>query len=390
MGQRVRGCAKVLTQSSHNGREGQVRQIRHALGSRGDPRKNEVCLGATIREKSWPMAYRVRCNGPGRWWGKGIDQYTAAGMSETLEVNTSRPPLDPVAAQRWLDGRVPGALGGEAWLHGEVARRMEDRLQWIRLEPQRWVDWSPSLGGWEAADLIARRYPKAQRDVVEPADPRRVEALKRLTPPWWQPWKDGPQVLALPNPGQANMLWSNMALHAHPDPQALLQQWGAALSVDGFLMFSCLGPDSLREVRELYRQQGWPAPTHSLTDMHDWGDLLVQAGFAEPVMDMERITLTYQDAGALLADLRTLGRNLHPGRFGALRGRRWQKRLQSSLAVLASRSGDTSAPGRLSLTFEIIYGHAMKPAPRARVASETQLPLQDLKAMLAKRPTREG
>ena len=377
-------------QSSHKGREGQDRQIRQALGSRGDTRKDEVCPGATICERRWPRECRTRCNGPRRWQGKGIGQYTAAGMSETLEVNTSRPPLDPVAAQRWLDGRVPGALGADAWLHVEVARRMEDRLQWIRQVPQRWVDWSPSLGGWEAADLIARRYPKAQRDVVEPGDLRRVQALGRLTPHWWQPWKNHPQVLAQPNPGQANMLWSNMALHAHPDPQTLLRQWHAALSVDGFLMFSCLGPDSLREVREMYRQQGWPAPTHSLTDMHDWGDLLVQAGFAEPVMDMERVTLTYEDATALLADLRTLGRNLHPGRFAALRGRQWRDRLRASLAGLASHSGDVAASGRLSLTFEIIYGHALKPAARARVASETQVPLQDLKAMLAKRPTRKG
>ena len=390
MGQRDRGCAKVLTQSSHKGREGQDRQIRQALGNRGDPRKGTARPEAMIREKKRPMECRARCNGLGRWQGGGIDQYTAAGMSETLEVNASRPPLDPVAAQRWLDGRVPGAFGAEAWLHTEVARRMEDRLQWIRQVPQRWVDWSPTLGGWEAADLIARRYPKAQCDVVEPGDLRRVQALGRLTPPWWQPWKSRPQVLAQPNPGQASMLWSNMALHAHPDPQALLRQWHAALSVDGFLMFSCLGPDSLREVREMYRQQGWPAPTHSLTDMHDWGDLLVQAGFAEPVMDMERITLTYADANALLADLRTLGRNLHPGRFGALRGRQWRERLRASLAGLASRSGDASVPGRLSLTFEIIYGHALKPAARVRVASETQVPLQDLKAMLAKRPTREG
>src|SRR5205814_4613696 len=123
---------------------------------------------------------------------------------------------------------------------------------------------------------------------------------------------------------------------------------------DGFLMFSCLGPDSLRELRGLYAQEGWPPPAHDFTDMHDWGDMLVGAGFAEPVMDMERITLTWESPQRLLAELRELGANLHPARFPALRGRRWRERLDEELARSL-----TGADGRLALTFEIIYGHAL-------------------------------
>ena len=159
---------------------------------------------------------------------------------------------------------------------------------------------------------------------------------------------------------------------------ALLQQWQQALAVDGFVMFSCLGPDTLRELADIYRAHGWPAPSHDHTDMHDWGDMLVQSGFAEPVMDMERLTLTYASADRLLEDLRRMGRNLRRDRFPALRGRTWLAQLHQALLALAKPSTD----GRLVLTIEVIYGHALKAAPRSKVSETTTVSLQDMRAML--------
>ena len=86
-----------------------------------------------------------------------------------------------------------------------------------------------------------------------------------------------------------------------------MAQWHRALAVDGYLMFSCLGPDTAKELRAVYADMGWPPAGHAFTDMHDWGDMLVQAGFAEPVMDMERITLTFATPQRLLEELRELG-----------------------------------------------------------------------------------
>ena len=174
------------------------------------------------------------------------------------------------------------------------------------------------------------------------------------------------------------MLWANMALHMAADPQALIAQWHRALATDGFLMFSCLGPDTLRELRALYAALGWPPPAHDFTDMHDWGDMLVHAGFAEPVMDMERITLTWETPARLLEELRELGANLHPARFrrpcaAAAGAPGWSQELARSLR---------GADGRLALTFEIIYGHALKPAPRVRVSEQSAVSLQDMRALL--------
>jgi malonyl-CoA O-methyltransferase len=170
-----------------------------------------------------------------------------------------------------------------------------------------------------------------------------------------------------------------MALHMSPDPQALIQRWHSLVQTDGFLMFSCLGPDTLRELRHLYARQGWPAPAHEFTDMHDWGDMLVQAGFAEPVMDMEHITLSFSSPSTLLAELRGLGRNLHPQRFSGLRGRAWRAALDRGIA---SAARDPDQPGRLRLSLEIIYGHAFKPAPRMAVQAQTLIPLEQMRQSL--------
>ena len=105
--------------------------------------------------------------------------------------------------------------------------------------------------------------------------------------------------------------------------------------------------------------------------------MLVQAGFAEPVMDMERIALTYETPARLLAELRELGANLHPARFGALRGKAWRHRLEDELES-ALRGPD----GRLALTFEIIYGHALKPAPRVKMSQQSAVSLDDMRRLL--------
>jgi malonyl-CoA O-methyltransferase len=281
------------------------------------------------------------------------------------------PTIDPVAAARW-DVRAPAQ---SPWLHEEVARRMQDRLEWIKRAPQVWVDWQPVRGGLAGHALVAQRYPRAQCYVVETHHEQ--AAREALAQPWWQRLRGaGPAIGPAPD-GAAQMVWSNMALHMAADPQALLARWHRALAVDGFLMFSCLGPDTLRELRAVYAALGWPPASHEFTDMHDWGDMLVHGGFAEPVMDMERITLTFDTPARLLAELRELGANLHPERFAALRGRGWRARLEQALAQ-ALRGAD----GRLALTFEIIYGHALKPAPRARVAESSAVSLQDMRAML--------
>ncbi|WP_309678407.1 biotin synthase [Polaromonas sp.] len=290
---------------------------------------------------------------------------------------TQRPPtLDPIAVSRW-QRMAPLA---SPWLHEEVARRMQDRLQWIKLKPRAWAHWGALRGGLQAQAQLQKNYPDSVCFVVEAQAERAQEAIKNIAKPWWNPsqWRAAPVRFEAPPPAGVDMLWANMALHESADPQALLAAWHQALRVNGFLMFSCLGPDTARELRELYAQLGWPPAGHELTDMHDWGDMLVQTGFAEPVMDMERITLTFDTPARLLQELADLGRNFHPARFPALRGRAWKTRLEQALADHLPRAAD----GRLSLTFEVIYGHALKAPPKVRVSTLSAVSVADLRSML--------
>ena len=289
-----------------------------------------------------------------------------------------RPPsLDPVAAARWLAHPVGQA---SPWLHEEVASRMQDRLDFIKLQPTCWVHWEPLRGGVLAHRALQQRYPKAQVWLASAQTEQAWVARSLVQARWWQAarWL-GPRIqVGLPPQGQAQMLWANMLLHTCAEPQKLLKTWHQTLAVDGFLMFSCLGPDTLRELRDAYARQGWPAPAHEFTDMHDWGDMLVEAGFAEPVMDMERITLTYETPARLVAELRAWGKNLHVQRFSGLRGRRWRAQLDQVLMALAL----PEEGGRLTLSFEIVYGHALKPRPRAKLEAQTEIGLEQMRQML--------
>jgi malonyl-CoA O-methyltransferase len=255
---------------------------------------------------------------------------------------------------------------------------MEERLQWIKRTPQAWADWDPVRGGLEVHRQLAQRYPQARAFIVEPDAKRAAVAREQLAKPWWRRLAGAGALEIGPVPAAGvEMLWSNMQLHMAADPQALMRQWHDALAVDGFLMFSCLGPDTLRELRAAYAEAGWPPPAHEFTDMHDWGDMLVHGGFAEPVMDMERITLSFETPQRLLQELRELGANLHPARFPALRGRGWRDALH---ALLDRQLRDRD--GKLQLTFEIIYGHALKPLPRPRMGEQSAVSLQDMRTLL--------
>lgn len=298
---------------------------------------------------------------------------------------SQRPPtIDPVAALRWE--HFPNLVhpAASAWLHEEVARRMQERLQWIVKQPERWLHWQPLRGGLAIHPVLAQRYAQAQCQVVQTPVGTVPLVQRAICKPWWnvQRWRAPAVQFGAPS-APAQMLWANMALHMAADPQALITHWHQLLEADGFVMFSCLGPDTLRELRELYAALGWPAPAHEFTDMHDWGDMLVEAGFAEPVMDMERITLTFSSAEHLLAELRGLGRNLHPQRFAGLRGRRWHAALK---AQITQALADPTQPDRVHLGFEIIYGHAFKPAPRMQVREQTRISLEDFRSALQKKP----
>jgi malonyl-CoA O-methyltransferase len=138
------------------------------------------------------------------------------------------------------------------------------------------------------------------------------------------------------------------------DPLPAFRELQRSLEVSGLVTFSMLGPDTLKEIRAACMDCGIEPPLRRFHDMHDIGDMLVAAGFADPVMDMEMITLTYRSPRGLLRDQRHLG--VRDGLFGEMNWRDWR------LVLHAWES--THQSGALPASFEIVYGHAWKPEPR--------------------------
>lgn len=166
------------------------------------------------------------------------------------------------------------------------------------------------------------------------------------------------------------MVWSPLWLHHVEDPEFQIKEWLRILKPEGGLFFTCFGPDSIRELAGCAQVLGLDLP--DFADMHDIGDLLSKQGFSDPVMEMERLTLTYTTPQSLLADLHALlGRNTHARRPGLL-GRQTHTRALQQLEALRQ-----NATGRIPLTLELVYGHAWKVERRPKTQVST-VKLQDI------------
>ena len=251
----------------------------------------------------------------------------------------------------------------------EVSRRMDERLEYIRITPRRILD----LGCGTGADLprLAERFPEATVIAADFSPAMLASASARI-----RPARNGGLLRRLlgsapvPLPHLAahadalplaraslGLVWSNLMLPALDDPLPTFREIHRTLEVDGLLMFSTFGPDTLRELRAALPDRRGER-VHRFIDMHDIGDALVQAGFTDPVMDMEIITLTYPDLDTLLQDIRHSGAaNAATSRPRGLSGRKEWAEARAAYERLRR-------DGRLPATFEIIQGHAWKAAPK--------------------------
>ncbi len=268
--------------------------------------------------------------------------------------------LDRRAARRWLERAALAPV--ENPVAAEVDRRMAARLEYVRLDPRWIVDVGYGAAGGRGA--LRERYPKAAILRVDSAFARargpqplgaRVRSLMRVRREHLVRAEMG----ALPIRASAcGLVWSNLALAWSTDPAATLGEWHRVLEVGGLLMFSSYGPDTLKELRAAFGAVDARPHVHPFADMHDLGDALVATGFADPVMDMDVLTVTYDRVAAVVEELRATGqRNAHAARLRGLTGRRAWARMIAAYGALAR-------DGRVPASFEIVYGHAWKAAPR--------------------------
>lgn len=257
-----------------------------------------------------------------------------------------------------------------AVLQREICDRMLARLEYIKYVPTKIID-AGSGTGYGTRKLI-ERYAATQ---VIPMDialtmHERARAVKLEETPRWQRWlpfkrQQSDEYLCadierLPlGDASVGMIWSNLAIQWCNDLKQTFTEAHRVLEDGGLFMFSTFGPDTLKELRQVFKEVDSFNHVNRFIDMHDIGDMLVGSGFSLPVMDMEYITLTYADVRSVMQDLKAIGaRNMTLGRRRGLMGKTaWQQ-------VIAQYE-KLRQDGRLPATYEVVYGHAWKPERQA-------------------------
>lgn len=269
--------------------------------------------------------------------------------------------------------RAATTYDAAAVLQREIGERMLSRLDYVRLQPALVLD--AGCGTGHATADLQTRYADATVCALDIARTMVTRACARDG--WWQRLR-GRQLRGvcadieqLPLRAQSvNLLWSNLALQWVNDTARAFTEFRRVLAPGGLLMFSTFGPDTLKELRAAY--QGTDRHTHvnRFIDLHDLGDMLVHAGFADPVMDMECLTLTYEDVRALMHDLKSIGaHNVTAGRPQGMAAR-------ATLAAVERHYEQWRSDGRLPATFEVIYGHAWAPQPRTTADGRPIIPIK--------------
>lgn len=268
-------------------------------------------------------------------------------------------------------------LQGSQFLRREISARMFERLSLIKANPKALCD----AGCGEGDDLFAlrTRFPHALMCGVDASQGMLALAhqkandqqsfIKQFLARVGRRRGIGPGNALLANANFAqlplrdsslDLVWSNLALHWHPQPDRVFEEWRRVLRVDGLLMFSCFGPTTFKPLRDVFAELGHTDALLPLVDLHDLGDMLVAAGFATPVMDMEILNITYSSVENLFQDIRAFGGNPLLTRRKTLLGRQSWERVRECLEQ--SRKPD----GKIHLSVEVINGHAFRPAPKQR------------------------
>jgi malonyl-CoA O-methyltransferase len=244
-----------------------------------------------------------------------------------------------------------------AVLQREVASRLLERLDLLTMTPATILDLGSGTGHCSAA--LQQRYPKARLVALDLSEAMLHHTRNRFSR--WDRFRHRQGFVAgdaesLPFADASfDMLFSNLTLQWCDDLEKTFSEFRRVLKPGGVLFYTTLGPDTLKELRASWATVDDRIHVNTFLDLHDVGDAMLRVKLAEPVMDMEHITLTYRYSMDLMRDLKGLGaHNLNPGRQQGLTGPRRLKTMMEAYEQF--RSSD----GQLPATYEVIYGHAWR------------------------------
>ena len=273
------------------------------------------------------------------------------------------------ARMRRSFGRSAHSYDAAAVLQQRVRTELLERLGLVRLEPAVVLDLGAGTG--HGSKLLKQRYRSSQVVALDLAEGMLREA-GRQQPLWRRFRRVCGNAAALPlRDASVDIVFSNLMLQWCNDPDVVFRECRRVLRAGGLLTFATFGPDTLVELRRAWAAADGHTHVNRFLDMHDLGDSLVRAGLAEPVLDVERYTLTYAEAADLMRDLKAIGaRNANAGRPRGLTGK-------GALAAMTKAYESYRRDGRLPATYEVVYGQAWCPgAPRQGrpVAGEVVVP----------------
>lgn len=265
--------------------------------------------------------------------------------------------------------RAADSYDAAAVLQREVGDRLLERLAYVKMQPQRVLDIGCGTG--VLTEQLLQHYKKATVLGVDLAESMARRTAQRGG------WFRKPKTLsadasALPFAAASmDMLVSNLMLQWCNDLPQAFTEWGRVLRPDGLVMFATFGPDTLKELRAAWQQVDGHSHVSQFVDMHDVGDALLQAGFRDPVMDMERITLTYDAVPDLLRDLKAIGAN--NATAGRARGLTGKARMQAFYQAYEHFKHDD---GQYPASYEVVYGHAWSPVVAPSTQPEHYIPIK--------------
>ena len=277
--------------------------------------------------------------------------------------------IDKQQARRAFN-KAAASYDAVAELQNEIGDRLIERLDYVRLQPARILDLGAGTGFFSSA--LLKRYRKADVVALDLAENMLRQVQSRGG------WFRKPRCVcadgeSLPFADDSfDFIFSNLMLQWCVDLEATLAELRRVLAPGGLLMFTTFGPDTLMELRASWEAVDGFTHVNSFVDMHDVGDSLVNTRWAEPVMDSERITVTYRELSTLMQDLKQIG--AHNVTLGRARGLTGRQRMQQFAAAYEQYR----AEGVLPASYEVVYGHAWSPLNKQATESGQEVPLASL------------
>ena len=286
-----------------------------------------------------------------------------------MSEENSQHRIDKQLARRSFD-RAADTYDAVAALQNEIGDRLVERLDYIRLQPRRILDLGAGTGMFSAA--LLKRYRKADVIALDIAE-RMLQRVQARGGWFRKPRCVCADAETLPFADDSvDFIFSNLMLQWCNDLESTLAELRRVLAPGGLLMFTTFGPDTLMELRASWEAVDGYTHVNTFVDMHDVGDALVTTQWAEPVMDSERITVTYRQLPVLMRDLKHIGaHNVTAGRPRGLTGKRHMQQLGEAYERFRS-------DGVLPASYEVVYGHAWSPLNKHANAAGNEVPLASL------------